>query len=351
MILMIENGIRGGISQVCGDRYKDINGKNHVVNSEIDKDSLYQEYLMYLDANNLYGYAMKQKLSISDFKWVEDMIEIDKKIRNNEITGDEDYGYILNVDLKINKDKRFNNLPLAPENKAIPNEKLSQYTKDLIENSQRTPNKKLILDFEDKQDYCIHIKNLILYHKLGCEFKINDVISFKQSNWLGKYIDFNTDIRTKATNDFEKDFFKLMNNSVFGKTMENVRKHVDIKLADNCKNASYYIRKSTYKTLHPFSDTLVAIHMKKDKIKFNMLIYIVFYVLELSKHLMYETYYDKLQNIFTDMQLLYFDTDSYILHIRDKNIFKIMKENEHLFDFSDYPEKHVLYSTKNKKVV
>src|SRR5207245_177843 len=105
-------------------------------------------------------------------------------------------------------------------------------------------------------------------------------------------------MRNKATNDFEKDFFKLMNNSVFGKTMENVRKHVDIKLADNWKNASYYIRKPTYKTLHPFSDTLVAIHMKKDKIKFNKPIYIGFSVLELSKHLMYETYYDKLQNKF-----------------------------------------------------
>ena len=352
MLQIIENGMRGGISSICGDRYVNVEGKNYITNPEINKEDKNQQWLMYLDANNLYGYAMSQKLPTGNFKWVEDLEKLDKDIRSGNCSD----GHILNVELTVPKTSRFENYPLAPETKNITIEQLSDYSKHLIKKDNingdtYNETSKLLLDFKDKTRYTIHIKNLILYHKLGCEFKINEAISFDESNWLQKYIDLNTELRKKAKNDFEKDFFKLMNNSMFGKTMEAIRERVDIKLANNWNQAAFQIKKPTYNTLKIFDENLIAIHMRKSKILFNKPIYVGFCVLELSKHLMYDTYYNKMQNMFKDVQLLYTDTDSFVLKVTDENIYKIMQKNEDLFDFSDYPKEHVLYSDKNKKVL
>ena len=138
---------------------------------------------------------------------------------------------------------------------------------------------------------------------------------------------------------------------MFGKTMEAIRNRVDTKLCDNWMQAKYYIKKPTFDYLKIFNKDLVAIHMRKHKIVFNKPMYVGFCVFELSKHLMYDFYYNKLQHIFKDVKLTYTDTDSFLLHIKDSNIYKIMKENEDLFDFSDYPKDHILYSDKNKKVI
>ena len=348
MLQIIEHGMRGGISSVCGDRYVNVEGKNYITNQNIDKNSPDQEWLMYLDANNLYGYSMSEKLPTGNFQWVTDLESLDNIIRTNTYD-DGNTGYILSVDLIVPKTKTFENYPLAPENKVITTDQLSEYSKNLNESYSET--QKLVLDFHDKQRYSIHIRNLILYHKLGCEFKIHEAISFNQSNWLKNYIDLNTDLRKKAKNEFEKDFFKLMNNSVFGKMMESIRERVDIKLANSWAQAAKQIKKPNYDKLKIFNENLVAIHMRKTKILFDKPIYVGFCILELSKHLMYDTYYNKFQSTFKDVKLLYTDTDSFVIHVTDRNIYKIMQENEDLFDFSDYPKEHILYSEKNKKVL
>lgn len=351
MLQLIEHGMRGGISSVCGDRYVNIEGKNYITNQNIDKEDPLQEWLMYLDANNLYGYSMSEKLPTGNFKWVDDIQNLDSMIRADSYSEDQT-GYILSVDLVVPKTERFENYPLAPESKDISINQLSDYSKKLLEERDNyTETEKLILDFTDKKRYTVHIKNLILYHKLGCEFKIHEAISFDQSNWLKKYIDLNTELRKKAKNEFEKDFFKLMNNSMFGKTMEAIRERVEIKLADTWAKAAYQIRKPTYDKLKIFNENLIAIHMRKSSIYFNKPVYVGFCVLELSKHLMYDTYYNKMQKIFKDVKLLYTDTDSFVIHVKDSNIYKIMQQNSDLFDFSDYPKEHILYSEKNKKVL
>jgi len=124
---------------------------------------------------------------------------------------------------------------------------------------------------------------------------------------------------------------------------------VDIKLANNWQQAAFQTKKPTYDKLKIFDENLIAIHMRKSKILFNKVIYVGFCMLDLSKHLMYETYYEKLSTIFKNYQLLYTDTDSFVLKITDSSIYKIMQENEDIFDFSYYPKEHVLYSEKNKK--
>ena len=171
-------------------------------------------YLMYLDANNLYGWAMCKKLPVDRFKWIdnlsiftEDVIKYYNKNSNA--------GYFLEVDIKYPKElfNKQKDLPFLPNREKI------------------NKAEKLVTTIEDKEKYVLHIAALkqALNHGLVLE-KLHRVIEFRQEAWLRPYIDMNTKLRTEAKNYFKKDFFKLMNNSVFGKTMENVRNHRDIKL-------------------------------------------------------------------------------------------------------------------------
>lgn len=353
MLLMVEQGIRGGMSGVLGDRKVDVLGKNFVTNPSIDKDAAEQEWLLYIDCNNLYGWAMSQKMPTGGFSWLNEtqQNDLERNIRDNLICGDEDLGYILDVDLTVPKSTRFENFPIAPEKKVITEEQLSAYSQSLLGGERYSQTWKLIQDFKDKTNYIIHIKTLMLYCSLGADFKINRVIAFEQSYWLKQYIDFNTEKRSVAANDFEKDFYKLMNNAMYGKTMENIRNRLEIKLCDSSKQALKYIRKPTFDHITIFGSNLVAVHMRKSKIVFNKPISVGFCVLELSKYHMFDSFYNTLQKMFKKVSLLYMDCDSFVLHIKDANIFPIMKCNEHFFDFCDYPEDHVLHSNRNKKVI
>ena len=152
---------------------------------------------------------------------------------------------------------------------------------------------KLVANLHDKTEYVIHIRNLkqALNHGLVLK-KVHRVIKFNQNAWLKPYIDMNTDLRKKAKNDFEKDFFKLMNNAVFGKTMENVRKHRDIKLVTTERRRNYLVSEPNYHTTKFFTENLLAIEMKKTEILMNKPVHLGLSILELSKILMYEFWYD-----------------------------------------------------------
>ena len=125
---------------------------------------------------------------------------------------------------------------------------------------------KLVANLHDKTEYVIHIRNLkqALNHGLVLK-KVHRVIKFNQNAWLKPYIDMNTDLRKKAKNDFETDFLKLINNAVFGKTMENVRKHRDIKLVTTERRRNYLVSEPNYHTTKFFTETLLAIEMKKQR--------------------------------------------------------------------------------------
>ena len=121
------------------------------------------------------------------------------------------------------------------------------------------------------------------------------VIQFNQEAWLKPYIDMNTKLRKEAKNDFEKDFFKLMNNAVFGKTMENVRKHRNIKLVTTNEKRNKLVSEPNYYTTKRFSENLIAIEMKKTKVKMNKPVYLGMLILNISKTLMYEFWYDHIK--------------------------------------------------------
>ena len=272
MLLMIENGIRGGICHAI-QRYAKANNK-YMHDYKKNKES---SYIQYLDANNLYGMAMSEKLPIKGFKWI-----------------------------------------------------------------------------ADKKDYVVHINVLkqALDHGLKL-IKVYQVIEFDQEAWLKEYINFNTELRKKVINDFEKDFFKLMNNAVFGKTMENVRKHRDIKLVKTDKKRNKLVSEPNYHTMKLIADSLAIIEMKKVNVKMNKAIYLGLSILDISKITMYEFWYGFINSKYeSNAKLCYIDTDSFIINVKTEDFYKDISENViERFDTSNYIYDRPLPIGVNKKVL
>ena len=333
MLLMFEKGIRGGITQAI-HRYAAANNKYMGDRYNPTKSD---SYLMYLDANNLYGGAMSELLPTHDFRWCEDEFteETVKKYNIKSSTG-----YVLEVDLEYPAELHasHNEFPFCPEKMKL----------DMIE--------KLVCNLNNKDKYVIHINVLqqALNHGLKLT-KVHRVIEFEQSAWLKPYIDLNTGYRTKAKNDFEKDFFKLMNNSVFGKTMENVRLHREMKLVTDEKRCKKFTSKPNYDSTTAFSEHLIGIEMRKVEITMNKPIYLGQAILDLSKITMYEFHYDyMLPKYGKNVQLCYQDTDSLVYHIKTEDFYRdIACDVKARFDTSNYPENidRPLEKGVNKKVI
>ena len=185
--------------------------------------------------------------------------------------------------------------------------------------------------------------------------KVHNVIEFNQEAWLNLYTKMNTKLRTEAKNDFEKYFFKIMNNAVFGKTMENVRKHRDINLVTTDKRRNQLVSEPNYHATKWFSGNLLAIEMKKIKVKMNKPVYLGLSILEISKNLMYEFWYDYIKPKYKNNgKLCHINTDSFIIHIKTKDFYEdIADDVVKWFDTSNYSEddKIPLRRGMNKKVI
>ena len=232
---------------------------------------------------------------------------------------------MLEVDVDYPK-KLFNlhkDLPFLPERKKV----------NKVE--------KLICSIEDKEKYVIHIKVLkqALNHELVLK-KVHRIIQFNQKEWLKPYIHMNTKLKKEAKNDSEKHFFKLMNNSVFGKTMENVRKHRDSKLVTTDEKRSKLVSEPNYHTTKRFSENLLATEMKKAKVKMNKPIYLGMSILDISKTLTYNFWYDYFKPKYEYKAKLYYtDTDSFIIHIIAEDFFEdIFNDVDVWYDTSNYDE-------------
>ena len=327
MLLMVEKGIRGGVSMIS-NRYSKANNKYMDDKFNPSEPS---KYIQYLDANNLYGAAMSMKLPTHGFKWMNDKeLLVWRKIP-----------CILEVDLEY-PDKLHdlhNHYPLAPEKIKCKNE---------VE--------KLLPNLKNKEKYVIHYDNLKQYLSLGLRLtRIRRGIKFEESDWLKPYIDMNTKLRTKAKNNFEKDFFKLMNNSVFGKTIKNIRKRVDVKLVNDRVKAEKLVAKPNFNHLNIFCEELVAIHMKKTNLTMNKPVYLGMSILDLSKTIMYEFHYNYIKPKYGDKAILLFtDTDSLMYEIQTEDFYKdISGDVKDRFDTSYYPPNHPsgIPSGCNKKVL
>ena len=350
MYQFVEKGMRGGISYIA-NRYGKANNK-YMQNWNPNESS---KHIMYLDANNLYGWAMSQHLPTGNFKWLNKQ-QI-KNINWKTIPKDNKTGYLLEVDLEYPHELHdlHNDYPCGAEQIKVTQDMLSDYCQRIakkfgIKSGQVN---KLIPTLGNKSKYVLHYRNLQLYRELGLKLKkIYRVLSFDQSPWLKTYIDFNTRQRTNAKNAFEKDFFKLMNNSVFGKTMENIRKREDIKLVTNEKQLLKMTSKPTFINSKIFNENLVAVHKRKESLTLNRPAYVGMCILDLSKTLMYDFHYNFVKNKYGNKaKLLFTDTDSLTYEIEAEDVYQDFWNKKEMFDNSDYPSNHQFYDSTNKKVI
>ena len=350
MYQFVEKGMRGGISYIA-NRYGKANNK-YMQNWNPNEPS---KHIMYLDANNLYGWAMSQHLPTGNFKWLNKQ-QI-KNINWKTIPKDNKTGYLLEVDLEYPHELHdlHNDYPCGAEQIKVAPNMLSDYCQRIAEKFGITSGqvKKLIPTLANKSKYVLHYRNLQLYRELGLKLtKIHRVLSFNQSPWLKAYIDFNTRQRTNAKNAFEKDFFKLMNNSVFGKTMENIRKREDIKLVTNEKQLLKMTSKPTFINSKIFNENLVAVHKIKECLTLNRPAYVGMCILDLSKTLMYDFHYNFVKNKYGNKaKLLFTDTDSLTYEIEAEDVYQDFWNKKEMFDNSDYPSNHQFYDSTNKKVI
>ena len=350
---MIERGLRGGMCQ-CTLKLAEANNKYMKEKYDENKPS---SYINYLDANNLYGLAMCQKLPYKDIKFVEGNFT-EEHIHTWSDLG---YGFILDVDLEYPKElhDKHNDYPLAPEIMNITADMLSDTQKEIYKSYHfnKTPKdektNKLVLNVNNKENYVVHIKVLKYYLQQGMKIKkINRVVQFRQKEWLKPWIDFNTGKRKQAKSDFEKDLYKLMNNSCFGKTMENVREHINFELVDTPERFQKVVNSPTYKHRHIINENLVGVEKLKETVKLNKPIYVGMSILDLSKLHMYSFYYDVLKKKYNDdVRLIYTDTDSFVIHTKTEDIYDDFKGISKYMDFSDYEKNHKCYDATNKKVL
>jgi len=354
MFEMIDRGLRGGVSMIV-HRYAKAN------NPEMGATFNPQEplsYIVYLDANNLYGYAMSQPLPTGGFRWLDsnEWARIDWKSLESNATK----GYILEVDLEYPNElhENHNDYPLAPDKRQMQFETLNEYQIRILTHYEIPKSslkfKKLIPHLGPRNHYIIHYRNLRFYLEEGMKLvKIHYVLEFNQSTWLAPYIIKNQDLRAIAKSDFEKNQPKLFNNSIYGKTCENQKKRTDIRLANNAQLCKRLIEKPHMIGFRIFSQNLAAIDLRKIYAKIDKPFYVGFSVLELSKLHMYDFHYRYIKRKFGGAaQLLFTDTDSLMYLITGRNPYEqFYQDRQDHFDFASFPRTHKLFDPANNKVI
>ena len=195
--------------------------------------------------------------------------------------------------------------------------------------------KKLVPHLRYRVKYVVHYRNLQYYLSLGMKLKkIHRILKFKQSNWLKEYIEFNTEKRMEATDEFNKSFFNLLINCIYGKCMENVKKRINVKIINNSKDYLRCVSKPNFVSQETFSKNFVAAHQIKSVLTLNKPIYVGFSILELSKLFMYKFHYDYLRNKF-DAKLLFTDTESFVYEVDSEDFYEQYFKDRKLFDLVD----------------
>ena len=335
--LFIEKGMTGGISYI-GKRHSKIN------DCESSKE---KKSIIYWDANNLYRWGMSNLLPYDEKEIYK--LDLDSISENSSI------GYFLEVDLEYpSKLQDFhNNYPLASEKLEISSDMLSKYCSDIADNYGIKVGgvSKLVPNLRDKEKYIVHYRNLRFYLSLGIKLsKVHRVIKFKQSNWLKEHIDFNTEKKKNSRNSFERSFFKLLVNSIYGKCMENIRKRINVKLINSSKDYARYVSKPNFVSQKILSRDSVVVHQVKSVLTLDKPIYVGFSILELSKLLMNKFHYEYVKNKF-DAKLLFTDTDSLVHEMKGEDVYEKSFQNKELFDFSNYPVNSKYYDPKNNAVL
>ena len=240
---------------------------------------------------------------------------------------------------------------MCPEKVEVSSDMLSRYCSDIADKYRIKVGgvKTLIPNLSDKFKYVVHYRNLQYYLSLGIKLKkIHKILAFKQNNWLKEYVEFNNKKRQESTDEFNKSFFKLMINCVYGKSMENVRKRINVKLINDSKEYLKCVSKPNFMSQKIFDKGFIAVHCMKTALTLNKPVYVGFCKLELSKLLMYKFHYDYVCKTF-DAKLLLTDTDSLFYEIKDSNVYEQCFKDKELFNFSGYPLNSNIMILQTKK--
>jgi hypothetical protein len=358
MHMFFERSMRGGIS-IATCRYAKANNP-YIDGYDVEKPT---NYIMKYDVNNLYGGAMCTAMPYEGFeweqdekigKWNEDISKFTEEIMG--IEEEADNGYHVEVDMLYPEELHddHNDLPLAPEQRVIGDDMLSPYCLRIKEKFklQKDRVSKLISSFLPKYNYIVHYRYLQQLIRHGMKVvKVHRAVKYKQKAWLKKFIDMNTKKRMESEYDFEKDFFKLMNNATFGKTMENKRRRKVVKIEEERK-ASKLLAKSNVNSFIVLNKRMVQVELKNTVVLLNKPIYAGATILDESKRMFYSFLYEYIKPRYgLKAKFLYGDTDSYVIQIETKDVYKDMLEDrDKWYDTSNYPKDNPLYSSKNKKV-
>jgi hypothetical protein len=317
-----EAGVRGGMTFV---------NKHFVDNTDGE--------ILYIDINNLYGYALSQKLPCSNFEMIQDTKQL-QDIVSSLPHENSDVGYYLEVDLHIppHLHNKFKDLPPAPVKQCPPGSKT----------------KKLMLTLEDKLNYKVHYSLLKFFIEMGVQVtKVHRACKFKQAYVFSEYIAHNTSRRASACNKFQKDFYKLKNNSLFGKTVENLRKRINIRIVNNERKLITTASRPNFQRLSLIDKDLAIATLGKETICLNRPVYIGQAILDISKLRMYRLNYEELEKYRTtfncQIEIVAGDTDSFFLHcrnvsVRDQLLPQMLRDE--LLDSSNFSPEHSLYSEK-----
>ena len=345
-ICFFMQGIRGGCSGIM-KRYAVANNKHMGELYDPTKES---SYIIYLDANNLYGWSMQQALPYDDFQWIDDVqikwlnaldesfpkIKIRKFIEDLEMEGKSAFLEVkLEYPAGLHEDDNL--YPMAPERSTVQLDDISPYTQTLnavagYKMNNKTP--MLLQTLRTKDHYFLHAKNLILYMDHGLEFiKIYSGITFKQMPIMKEYIDLNTQLRNAGKTVFEKELYKLLNNSIYGKTFENPMKYSYLKFVNGEEEYNKVVAMSGFKGSIFAQDDFMIAKVLHEQIRYDKPLYLGATVTEYAKYLMFNFYYNVLKDYYDDyvyngkrVQLLFTDTDSLMLQIFTDDIFKDIAE-------------------------
>ncbi len=275
------------------------------------------------DVTSIYAGTMTKPLPIGGFKWVTDSVPLDQILST---PADSAVGYYVEVDLRYpqNLHDIHNDFPLAPEKRVVEAKWLSSYqlaTTVAKPNQAKVP--KLLETLWDKLHYTCHYENLKFYHSQGLQIvKLHRVLQFQQKCWMRPYIDLNTERRKAAKDDFEKSFYKLMSNAVFGKTMENLRHRISLQMVRKEEEAQKLTKKFTFKKFTIFTPNLTAVTLQKTSVFWNKPTYVGAAILEPSKLVLYRFHYEQMKKFYGDrIKLLYKDIDSLIYKIVNDNFY------------------------------
>ena len=351
MYEMFERGIRGGMTFV----------NKHYIRSGIvtHNNEQHAQHLAYIDQNNLYGSSLSQPLPHSEFSWVEDLSSFTPDfIMNIDEKGDWGYTFELDLSYPSNIHHKTKDFPLAPESGEVTEEMftpfMSSFYRTLNPQGKYKPCRKLLLTHFNREHYVVHYAILKFYLQQGMVIdKIHKIIKYRQKAWLKPYIDFNSNKRATAQNNFEKDYYKLKNNALFGKTMEDVRKRIIYKLITDTDKLTKLISSPFFHERDIITEDIVGVHMLKSKVTLDKPIFVGQSVLDYSKLEMYKLFYEILPqcSLIKDLKLVGGDTDSFFLtistdtHITLSDVFNSLAQH---IDTSNYPPSHPLYSTVNK---